>query len=43
LGFKSALEQTLPHVANALIKHEEGGVRADGVARKKGLETRIEY
>ncbi len=35
-GFKSALEQTLPHIADAFIKHDEGRVRADGVARKKG-------
>lgn len=35
-GFKSALEQTLPHFANAFIKHDEGRVRADGLARKKG-------
>lgn len=35
-GRKDALEQTLPYIANAFIKHDEGRVRADGTARKKG-------
>ena len=35
-GFKGKLEQTLPYIANAFVRHDAGRVRADGVARKKG-------
>ncbi len=38
-GFKGDSVQTLPHIANAFIKHDEGRVRPDGAARKKGTIT----
>ena len=38
-GFKGESVQTLPHIANAFIKHDEGRVRPDGAARKKGTIT----
>ena len=31
--------QVLPHIANAFIKHDEGRVRPEGAARKKGTIT----
>ena len=38
-GFKGDPVQTLPHIANAFIKHDEGRVRPDGSARQKGTIT----
>jgi len=35
-GFKDDLERSLPYIANAFVRHEEGRVRADGAPRMKG-------
>lgn len=35
-GFKGDMERTLPYIANAFVRHDEGRVRLDGAPRTKG-------